>query len=433
MERLLEIFNDLKNHSGRNDKEMILKKNEDNALFRDVLRFVYNPYIVTGISTKKIKKKVKSVDRNFETLMDMMVYLRSNNSGRDYDISIIQNFINKQPTEELREFVKEIATCSLKVGITSKTINKIYGANEIPEFNVMLAESYEKKEAKVKGDFYLTLKLDGLRGVAIKEKDEVKFFTRSGQVIEGLIELEEEFKAFPNNFVFDGELLLENENNLPSDELFRATQKVVRKDAEKRGVVFHIFDVLPVNEFMTGKSQKIYPERRADLESLFKYFLSVDENYVKHIKLLPVLYHGNDKNVISQLMDRVEKQKQEGLMLNTSDGFYEAKRVSSLLKIKTFYSSDGIVLEAYEGEGKYRGMLGGVLITYKDKAVKIGSGFSNEERKMYWQDRNKVIGRVAQYNYFEESKNQNGGYDLRFATWKGIRNDKDTSDVNYES
>lgn len=78
MEHLLKIFNDLKNHSGRNDKEKILEKNKDNQLFREVLRFVYNPYIVTGISTKKMKKKVKvSVNHNLSSINEVMDYLAS--------------------------------------------------------------------------------------------------------------------------------------------------------------------------------------------------------------------------------------------------------------------------------------------------------------------------------------------------------------------
>ena len=56
MKEIIEIFNQLVSTSGRNDKELILKKNKDNKLFKEILNFVYNPYILTGLSDKKINK-----------------------------------------------------------------------------------------------------------------------------------------------------------------------------------------------------------------------------------------------------------------------------------------------------------------------------------------------------------------------------------------
>src|SRR6185312_14880637 len=95
--------------------------------------------------------------------------LKLYSSGRDYDICVVQNFINKQPTEELKRFVTQIATKDLKLGVSEKTVNKVFGKGTIPEFGVMLAESYEKKVDKVKGKFYITLKLDGNRCAVLKE------------------------------------------------------------------------------------------------------------------------------------------------------------------------------------------------------------------------------------------------------------------------
>lgn len=46
MKEILEIFNQLANTSGRNDKELILSKNQNNELFKEILDFVYNPFIL---------------------------------------------------------------------------------------------------------------------------------------------------------------------------------------------------------------------------------------------------------------------------------------------------------------------------------------------------------------------------------------------------
>lgn len=435
MDELVKIISDIKNESSRTGKEAILKQHEDNELFRYVLRFVYNPFIVTGISTKKLnkkmEKKVKEVlaeNKHPKTIDELLRYLKTNNTGRDDDVAVVQAFIRRLQGEDTRNIVKQIVTKSLKIGITDKTINKVYGKGDIPSFAVMLAETYEKKESHVKGKFYITQKLDGNRCIAIKDEDEVKFFTRKGQSIDGMNDLIREVMKFPNGTVLDGEILLINDDNLTSDELFRATQKVIRKDGIKKNLEFHVFDKVSLKEFQDGKSINTYEDRRESLEALF----SLLDEKLQFTHLLPTLYKGDDKNMIAVLMKFAEEKGWEGLMVNTADGLYQTKRTADLLKVKKFKSADGVVIGVYEGEGKYKGRLGGVLITYKDMAVKVGSGFTDSERDKYWNDQDSIIGKVGQYNYFEESKNQNGGYDLRFATWKGIREDKTANDVNYE-
>jgi DNA ligase-1 len=438
---LTVAFDLLSKESSKNGKEAILrdKKNVNDNNFLEVLKFVYNPFVVTGISTKKINKKVKVPTKAnvedlemFPDITKLMNYLKKKNTGTDYDLYVVHEFLNHCRTDKERKLIKDIVTKNLKVGITEKTVNKVYGKGTIPSFGVMLAEAYEKKESKVNGKFHLTIKIDGNRCVAIKDNDEVKFFSRKGQEIEGLNDLASQFKLLPNNYVFDGELLLKNDDNLPSDKLFRATQKIVRKDGEKKDLEFYMFDALPLSDFKCGESKKTYEQRRNTMDVIFEQKLvSIKEKRL--IWILPVLYAGEDKKVISLFMTKVEKEGFEGLMLNISSEKYVTKRTSALLKIKTFNTFDGVIMGVYEGTGKNEGKLGGIVITYKDLLVRVGSGFSDKERKLYWNNPDEIIGRVGEVSYFEESENQKGGKDLRFATWKGLRLDKGVDDVNYDS
>ena len=157
MLKVLDIINQISNTSSRNEKESILKLNKDNELLREVLYFVYNPYIVTGLSDKKMKKKISI--RGFRKIDNLMEYLKENNTGSDLDIISVQQFIRMQP-EELQELYTQIATKNLKIGITSNTINKVFG-NFIPEFSVMLASKYQDHEHKV-DEFIATEKKDGV-------------------------------------------------------------------------------------------------------------------------------------------------------------------------------------------------------------------------------------------------------------------------------
>lgn len=432
MDNLIKIINDLKSDSSRTGKEKILKDNENDALFRYVLKFVYNPFIVTGLSTKKVNKKVKvEIDskHDFEEIEDILRYLKVHNSGRDYDIAVVQNFINKLSTKEAKDIVKQIVTKSLKVGITEKTINKVYGKGEIPSFAVMLAESYAKKESHLTGKFYVTQKLDGNRCIAIKDNDEVRFFTRKGQPIEGMTDLEKEIMKLRNGIVLDGELLLRNDNNLPADELFRETQKVVRKDGVKKNLEFYAFDILSVEEFKNGISINKYEHRREELESLFSFF---GEDF-EYTKVLPVLYKGDDKNMIGVLMKYAEEKGWEGLMVNSADGLYQSKRTTDLLKVKHMETADLLVVSLEKAiDGQFKDLLARVNVEYKGNLVGVGSGFTIEERRLFAENPDLIVGKIIEVQYFEESKDDKTGQpSLRFPVFKGIREDKTAEDISY--
>ena len=425
-------MNQLENESSKNAKESILKQNEGNADFRKALTFLLNPYIVTGISTKKINKKIdfkiQTAIAKIDDFGSLLIYLEKNNSGRDIDIKAIQVFIDSLDNDELKTFATKFVTKDLKLGISEKTVNKVYGKGTIPTFAVMLAESYEKKKDKLKGKFYITLKLDGNRCVAIVEDDNVKFFSRKGQPIEGLYELEEQMLCLPNG-VYDGEIILKNKDNLKSDELFRATQKVVRKDGEKKGLDFYIFDTLTVGEFKNGKSARTYEQRRNILDAIVEPVTHILEN----VHVLEVMYSGDDKDVIPAYATAVEGKGFEGVMVNTASGLYQTKRVIDLLKVKSMKTADLLVVSVERAiDGQFKDLLSRVNVEYKGGLTGIGSGFTLEDRKYFIDNPDDIIGKIIEVSFFEESVNEKTGQpSLRFPVFKGIRHDKGVDDINY--
>ncbi|OME54090.1 hypothetical protein BSK59_16035 [Paenibacillus odorifer] len=428
MMSVVEIFNQIKETSSRTGKEAILKANANNEDFRRILEFMYNPFILTGIKSKKLQKfsdfHSNHYHIQFYNVDEAIAHITKNNSGKDEDVKAIANFINDQMDEQVRDFLQGMFTKDYKCGMTSGTINRVYGKGTIPEFDVLLAKSYRDHGHKIKGKFYITVKLDGIRCVAIKKDGQIQFFTRQGQPIDGLVEIEAEMlEQLPDNFVYDGELLLQNGYDLPSDELFRATQKVVRKDGVKYDLEFHIFDGLPLDEFLSGKSSQKYHERRNFLEVLFT---GIDYDT---LHLVQVWYEGDDQSVISDLLQQAVDKGNEGLMINTANGLYVTKRSDALLKVKEMHTADLRVLELEEGSGKYKGSLGAIVVDYKGYRVGVGSGFSDAERNMLWNTKDikelSLVGKIAEIQYFEESSNEDGGISLRFPVFKRIRDDKD--------
>lgn len=89
-------------------------------------------------------------------------------------------------------------------------------------------------------------------------------------------------------------------------------------------------------------------------------------------------------------------------------------------------SIDLEVLDVYEGiqGSKYEGMLGGVYCEYRGNQLGVGSGWSDSERKLYWEHPELIVGKTIEIQYQSETQNKQGGYSLSFPVKKCIREDK---------
>lgn len=427
IEKIYEAFTSIQKVSGSTAKEQVLKKYKGDEDILNALDFLLNSFVTTGISTKKMNKKITrnadlKVPVTFNGLLD---YIKQNNTGRDYDLLVINEYINRHGDYE--EFIKKVVTKDLKLGISAKTINKVFGKGTIPVFDVMLAHEFKKHGHKVKGKFFITLKLDGNRCLCVREGDSVKFFTRKGKPVEDMTELEEQFMKLPSGYVYDGELLA-SEEDTPSNELFSATQKTTRKKGEKLNLDFHIFDMLPVSEFREGKSKLTYEKRRAQLDVLQQHV-----NGQENIFILPVLYEGTNIAMVTHFASWAIENQHEGVMINTANGLYTATRTANLLKYKEFDSGDLLVVSVEKAiDGQFEGLMGRVNVEFRGNLVGVGSGFKIAERREYMENPDAIVGKIIEVRYFEETKDEKTGQpSMRFPTFKGIRHDKGIEDIRY--
>lgn len=413
-----QIIEGVSGTSSRNEKESILHNNRDNQLLKEILYFVYSPYVLTGLSKKKISKKLQLPnEQSTLSIVEVMDYLKSHNSGRDTDIQIIQHFIKSQP-EDLQELLTKIVTKDLVIGATAGTINKSFGKQFIEEFDVMLADKYFDHEDKVKGNFIISEKLDGNRNATFNN-DSIKMLTRQGQPYEGFIDIEEELKLLPKGYVYDGEFIAINEKNLNSADLYRVTTSIVRKDGIKKDVIFHVFDMIPIEDFKKG----ICKTPCIDRKLMFKNVIEGLD--LKWIKEVPILYIGKDKEQVTYWLDKLTSEGSEGCMVNIADAPYECKRTKNILKVKKMQSVDLKIVGFEEGDGRLKGTLGRVNVMYKCNLVGVGSGFSDSDRTYIWNNRDILIGKIIEVKYFEESTNKKTKeISLRFPIFKGIREDK---------
>ena len=408
LKKVKEIFDKIASVSGKKEKEKIIKNNKNNELFLECLKFLLDSNITTGLSKKKINKKVQIYQNTYSNIRDMFRYLSLHNSGTDINIGVVQGYINSLD-EDLQDFVRGLFTKSLKCGADAKTVNKALGYEFIPTFQIMLGSKADLNKLP-KGDKFVTEKYDGCRCFTQIRNGKIIIKSRQNKVFEGLVDIENSIRELGLNDVsLDGELLAIGS---PYETVYKDTMKITTtKEKEKHGVKYMIFDILPIDEFDNKKGVLKYSQRRKILDN-------IKQN--EFINITPILYHGNDNDKVLDVLSECRGNGAEGCMINL-DKAYEFKRSKTLLILKVMNTCDLKIIGFEEGEGKYKGVLGNLICDYKGYQVGVGSGFDDKQREQIWNNQEKYLNRIAEIQYFEETYNDKGGLSLRFPVFKCVR------------
>jgi len=398
MEKIIGILELLEKTSSRTDKENILKENKNNTKLQKILLYSMNPFWIYGIGTKAFNNKGVGAN-TFTDIIDVLEFLKQNPTGTDKIKFQVNAFINSQP-EQHQDWYKRIILKDLRIGCTDKTVNKIW-KDLIPTFEVMLAKPFDR----IFDEVACEVKLDGVRIAAVKEGS-TQMFTRNGKLVEGYEDIIKELDNLPiDNIVFDGEIVSGN---------YTGTMNNLFNKSNKKSGIFNIFDVIPTSEFYQGKSKHNYIERKKSLKDINDNTESTSLNFVFPIVIL-------QKPTIEQLNQITEdtvKQGYEGIMVKNTSALYECKRSTDWLKLKPFFSEEFAIIDFEQGTGKYKDILGKVIIDVNGVAVGCGSGFTDKQRKDIWNNKDNYLGKFIEVQYQEKIEKTGS---LRFPTVKGFR------------
>jgi DNA ligase-1 len=400
-----ELFELLARTGSSNAKSDILIENSGNGHFKLMLEYLLNPFLITGISTKKIAKETdKPPTREFGTFRDLMEYLLANNTGSDEVVANMRRFLSDAPPD-MRDFYGAIITKNARIGCDVKSVNKALGEEFIPQWEVQQSYSIEKTPLKGGEWFSLSEKLNGVRGTYF----EGNLLSRQGKEFSGLGHIIDDLSAlFPDleGWVVDGELVRRNDEGFSDNENFRiGTGLLSQDDCDKSSIQMIVFDFLPKPEFIAGASKLTYKDRLGALDALRGKAAMLG---LSSVSVVESLYSGTDASMIDVFLDKMVSEDKEGLMLNRDSKYYR-KRHNGILKVKRFYTVDLRVLSVEEGTGRLSGRLGAFVVDYKGNTLNVGSGMTDEQRDQFWQDREALPGRVIEVKYKEESSDKKTG------------------------
>lgn len=117
-----------------------------------------------------------------------------------------------------------------------------------------------------------------------------------------------------------------------------------------------------------------FDERLKRLRALFA------RPHSPHMRLIPQSRVADRAHLMARL-HKVVDGGGEGLMLHRGDAAYHGYRSTDLLKLKLYRDADARVVARLPGTGKYRGMMGALLVqTPGGRQFRLGTGFSDAQR-----------------------------------------------------
>ena len=242
-------------------------------------------------------------------------------------------------------------------------------------------------------------------------------------------------KAIPNDFVresllmhapfhLDGELVVHGAS-------FHEIQSAIMSKSGKPNFEFRVFDCF----------RNIYDPftvRHAEARSL------VQESSLIRITLLPQTLAFTPAQLDRLEHDALARGK-EGLMLRDPRGWYK-EGVSSLkegllLKIKRFQDDEAVVIgmeeqlencngakldarglskrSSHAANKKPAGVMGKLVCEWQGKEIRVGGGFTADQRELWWHNPELIIGQTITFKY-----QSHGTVDLpRSPQFKGVRYD----------
>ena len=394
---------------GRNDKEAGLKQLRDaggeiEEIAKGLLSIAldwYRHYHVAKLPVLKPEDCVEADAWDAKTFFHYVQRLEQKQAG--IEIGIVLRCFPYDVAKWLRRCILK----DLRMGVSDVTVNKVW-PGLIRTFECGLADvCKDLKESKY--PIYGEPKIDGVRAVAILRPEDpqygtafkVEWCSRSGNELFNIDSITKEIMLnisaaqVGTGLVLDGELFSKNLHH---------TLGLVRSSKTKRSVAdtdqlkYHVFDMIPLNQWDERNVTLGYLSRKKMLKALFAGGDFLQCELVPETTLLS----PQDAQIF---YEACLKDKYEGIMLKDQHARYIFGRSEAWLKHKPFDLDPFTIVGYFEGEGRLAGMLGGFNVEVTEgKICKVGGGLSDQQRVDFWERRESFNGKRAVVKYKEKSK-----------------------------
>lgn len=250
-------------------------------------------------------------------------------------------------------------------------------------------------------EYVVEAKIDGYRIIATSNGDgSWVYSSRNGGTepwTRNLSFMDSQLGKKPRGFIYDGELV--NVNFERTGSVRKKKMSDTERSRFQKVVRFYIFDA-----FAPGTKEPLW-QRIDRLTSLREGI---------NVRNIPYLGVVSSEKEILRLYKKAIAKKFEGVMIKDLDGTYSpGKRTRAFQKLKAVTTHDAKVLEVLPGSGKYKGAMGALVVAYKGKKLRIGTGFSDKERVAMWRKRDAMLGKWIEFSTQKGTRRSPVFYRLR--------------------
>ena len=427
-----EIIKLIESSNSRLFKESIIleQMKKGNDIFFKGLSFAYNKLLTFGVKQLPVaEKNGQGLDWiEFSMICEKLIKRELTGYAARDQIIILKD---KSHKDEWNFFYRRILQKDMRCGLSERTVNNVAKKNNyeqyvIPVFSCQLAQDCELHKKKLNGKKSLEVKLDGVRAVTvIYPSGKIDMFSRNGKELNNFNHIKDEISKTFNISSIKEALVLDGE--IVSDDFQTLMKQIHRKkSSQNKDAKLFLFDLLPLEYFKKGVYEKSYFSRIEELKKIHERFF-IQSHVINIIDSVNVdldtekgeieFKNFNKNSIINGY---------EGIMIKDPESFYECKRSTTWLKSKPFIEISLEVKDYEEGTGRNKGKLGAIIAEGidgdKNFKTNVGSGFTDLQRKEFWEDKDKLIGQIIEIRADSISKSQDGeNWSLRFPRFKSFR------------
>ena len=404
MKDLSNLLGEIKATSKPAEKCAIIKS-YDSDFLRYLIEMSYNPFKVFNLKLTKNDTPVpgdKSLSDMPGKIMEVLDFCEESKSPKQNREKVI--WILEELNVGSQDLLLGTLDKNWKCGLGVKNLLKTF-PNIVPEFEVQLANTYEKSKLKksfVKKPRLCSYKLDGIRCIALRHVDGWEFFTRKGKKILTLDHIKDDLELLYKNqgYTFvDGEAYKHG-------IVFADVQGMVMgfKQGTAYDIDYNVFIVGYAPKFLT-QSDSGMAVATQEMVAKMKYVTALDQHLVE------------DADVYEEL-DKAFAEGYEGIMLRDPDILYDFKRSDAILKLKEsleggnegeqladctvvdYLFDDFPVIE--DGVMVTKTLLTKLWVrqhTYNDKICKVGSGYDLKFRYYYTEHIDELMGKIVEIKF----------------------------------
>lgn len=224
---------------------------------------------------------------------------------------------------------------------------------------------------------------------------------------------------FPKALVPKQDTRLIFEATIPNMFFHELNGVLNRKSEKAENVVLHLHDVVPLNIPDTPFKVRYH--------SVVDFHYRLSQVLGEQAQIVPILEVTGEEEVFFDLFKQITSRGGEGIILkNYEAGYFFGKRNSNMMKIKEEVTKDLAVVGLVEGEGKYAGTLGALIVQGRDGVKHQVSGMTDSQRELWWSNRDTILGQVVEVKAMKELPDGS----LREPRFKCVRYDKTLADID---